>query len=148
MALRRYQCRSCGAKTKFFDDAVGECYRCKGTTFGRLLSIPAEPLSTVTVDEYHNVQQQVGVQEDLRKRTTKHVNDNLDGDIEEYGEKIAKEQGWLRSDDGGKTWRKRTDFDTDTLHSQNSGTQKSGKERSTKLDNPKKKIKKWGKRVE
>jgi hypothetical protein len=135
MAIRPFQCINCGYSDVFFDyeirDQKATCVKCNGKDFTKLMAIPSDNKITIDSKDYYSAaKQEVGIQEDLRKRSTKHVNDTLSTQIEEtkqqFGEveglKICKEQGWIRSDDGGKTWRIRTDFDTGTLGASNSGS--------------------------
>jgi len=95
------------------------------------MSMPLDNKVTIdTKDYYTGAKQEKGIQEDLRKRSTKHTNDTMQEFHQElitkFGEKEAtkmmKENGFLRTDDNGKTWRYRTDFDTGTLNAQNSGS--------------------------
>jgi len=123
MSLRNYKCIKCKYKTTFFDhDKNKKCSKCEGVDLKRLMSVPLSMKSTIKTDKYHGMNYEVGIQEDLRKRSTKHVNDTLDDMIAEHGEQIAREMGWLITEDGGKTWRKRNDFDTNTTGAKNSGT--------------------------
>lgn len=137
MAIRNFSCTKCTFIDLFFDhqirDSKAICTKCGNTTFNKLLSVPSDnKVTESTKDYYTGALKEKGIEEDLRKRTTKHVNDTLPEMIEElkerFGEKeatnMAKEQGWLRTDDNGKTWRLRTDFDTGTLHAHNSGSLK------------------------
>lgn len=122
MAIRPWKCKKCNTKEIFFDHEEKICPKCQSTEMKKLIGVPLQSKNTETMDKYHNIKSEVGVSDDLQKRSTKHVNDTLDEMILEHGEEIAKERGWLRSDDGGKTWRKRNDFDTNTLNATNSGT--------------------------
>jgi len=132
MALRTYQCLKCEYKTTFFDhEKVKKCDSCKSVDLKRLLGVPLSMKSTIKTDKYHDINYEVGIQEDLRKRSTRHVNDTLCDLIEEHGQKIAKEMKWLITEDGGKTWRLRNNFDTNTVGKSNSGSaEKLGKKKN------------------
>ena len=127
MALRYWECKKCSHKEPFFDHEDKKCPKCDGIKLKKLIGIPLQAKNVVTEDKLHNVQVEVGINEDARKRSTKHVNDTIDELILEHGEAIAKEQGWLISEDNGKTWRKRNDWDTKTINATNSGTKRSKK---------------------
>lgn len=135
MPIRHYECTQCQNKEPFFDhevrDSKATCSSCGNTAFKRLMSIPLDNKITIDTKDYATgAKQEVGIQDDLRKRSTKHTNDTMitfhQELIEQYGEKEAtkmmKENGFLRSDDNGKTWRYRTDWDTGTLNATNSGS--------------------------
>ena len=59
---------------------------------------------------------------DLKDRSKQHVQDTLDEMIQEFGEQIAKEQGWLIYDTTKKVWRKRNEWDIHLLNKENSGS--------------------------
>jgi uncharacterized FlgJ-related protein len=83
------------------------------------------PLSnkiTSKTDTYHNVNAEDGIQEDTKKRSAQHILDTIDEMIEEFGEEIAKEQGWLVWDATQKKWRKRNEFDVGLLNTANAGS--------------------------
>jgi len=137
MPIRTFRCLKCNKDDEYFDHDIRDqkvaCACGNRTDFKKLMSVPLENKITIdTKDYYTGAKQEKGIQEDLRKRSTKHVNDTLRETIadlaerfgEKESEKIAKEQGWLITDDGGKTWRLRSDFDTGTLNSRNQGTYK------------------------
>lgn len=124
MAMRNWRCNECSHEELFFDHETKECKKCKSVDLKRLIALPSAAKITDTVDKYHNVQMEKGIEDDLKTRNKKHVNDTIDEFIAEFGEQQAKEIGLLISDDNGRTWRKRNDFDIGTLNAQNKGTGK------------------------
>lgn len=123
MAIHRYECEECGEIEPFFSHEKIECV-CGSEKMKKLINMPLKAKSCDKVDKLHDVHMERGIEEDLKKRNIKHNNDTIDDFIDKHGEKQAKEMGYLVSDDGGKTWRKRTDFDTRTLNAQNKATKK------------------------
>ncbi len=126
MAIRPYTCKDCGHKEMFFDHETKICPKCQSMNLNREFGMPLSAKITDKVDKIHNVDMEKGIEEDLRKRNKKHMNDTIDEFIAEFGEQHAKEIGLLISTDNGRTWRKRTDFDIGLLHAQNKGTGRPG----------------------
>lgn len=137
MPIYNYACIQCETHDKFFDheirDSKAKCTNCGNTAFKRMMSVPLDnKITQNTKDYYTGAQAEKGIEQDLRKRSTKHTNDTMQEFhqdlIQQYGEveatKMMKENGFLVSDDRGKTWRYRNDFDTGTLNAQNSGSTK------------------------
>ena len=117
MALRYFKCIKCGFKDLFFDHEDKTCPQCGRKEFKKMLSVPMPIKNVETTNKYHNVKAIKNIEQDVKDRNTKHMNDTLDDLIEEFGEQIALEQGWLIRENG--KLRKRNDFDTGTLGKNN-----------------------------
>jgi hypothetical protein len=122
MAIRTYKCLDCGCIEKLFDHNDKICPKCSGENIKKQLSVPLENKNTDCLDKYHSVNVDPKIVSDTKKRSTKHVNDTIDELIEQFGEKECIIAGFLVWDETLKKYRKRTDWDTNTLNSKNSGT--------------------------
>ena len=114
MAIREFYCKDCYCIEDFFDYEEKVCPNCSSLNMEKILSIPLQARH-VDKDKWTGIETEKGVPEDVKARSKKATNEDLDNMIAEFGEQIAIEQGWLIYDPVIKKYRKRTDWDTDTL---------------------------------
>ena len=108
MALFRYKCKNCESKDiTLFSHEDQKCPSCGCLELEKLLSVPLKAKALQRVDNYHNVQQIEGIAEDVKKRNREHTNKELAETINQFGQKIAKEQNWIDK----KTGKIRTNLD-------------------------------------
>lgn len=121
MALTRYKCANEHNVILWGHEEV-KCPECQSTDLTRVLKAPLKAKINDKVDTYHNVDAEAGVQDQTRERSKQHVQDTLDEMIDQFGEAIAKEQGWIIYDSLKKVWRKRDNWDQGLLNKFNSGS--------------------------
>ena len=102
MAIKKYSCVNCGHTEPFFDHEEKVCVKCQSKDMKRSYGAPLENKITDSADSYRKINVQKGIEKDLKDRSKQHVQDTLDEMIAEFGEQIAKEQGWLIYDETKK----------------------------------------------
>jgi hypothetical protein len=105
MAIHIYLCKNCGKKDRYFDGEGNKC-ECGCENLERVYEdLPLKNRNKNKVDWYYGTQAVEGIEKDLNTRSKNATYDSLDDMIAEFGEKIAKEQGWIDIKTGKKVTR-------------------------------------------
>ena len=98
MPIFRYVCKKCNHEQRLFSHRELKCKECNSKELKKLRSTPLRDTEKELTDKWHNVHAIPGIEKDLKARNRRDFQKKIKETIEEQGEKIAREQGWIDKD--------------------------------------------------